>query len=379
MGVSQQAKTTSFIQSRFFDLMLSEKIALTRLGVFSTRKKLDTSRELLHIEMQALERKVKQKATEAEFKEYVNEYFHEALFEYLEKYTTDKKHLFSQILPIGPMIPDVLDACVKKATTATQLDNLISSVSFLNRDILKMVNNPPFRAENSNKAHVDKTGLAVRYIGVDNTKFALLSFVGKNWLPHSTEPYNDFKDKFWQYSIATANCARTLAKYYKIDESVAFLLGLLHGIGMSMSLRLYLRAFNTVRMEQMKALSKANRIDIVKLIDTLTLDDSFVSEALRKFTPVVSYQVIEQLDLKFAPILPTMEELRENIPFKQSSPMTRLLRQSQTFVQYKMLQKSRLIDLDDAKVFLTHANINNDIINILNRVDLLKIDIRPQE
>lgn len=379
MGVSQQAKTTSFIQSRFFDLMLSEKIALTRLGVFSTRKKLDTSRELLHIEMQALERKVKQKATEAEFKEYVNEYFHEALFEYLEKYTTDKKHLFSQILPIGPMIPDVLDACVKKATTATQLDNLISSVSFLNRDILKMVNNPPFRAENSNKAHVDKTGLAVRYIGVDNTKFALLSFVGKNWLPHSTEPYNDFKDKFWQYSIATANCARTLAKYYKIDESVAFLLGLLHGIGMSMSLRLYLRAFNTVRMEQMKALSKANRIDIVKLIDTLTLDDSFVSEALRKFTPVVSYQVIEQLDLKFAPILPTMEELRENIPFKQSSPMTRLLRQSQTFVQYKMLQKSRLIDLDDAKVFLTHANINNDIINILNRVDLLKINIRPQE
>ncbi|MDC2890552.1 HDOD domain-containing protein [Psychrosphaera algicola] len=359
--------------------MLSEKIALTRLGVYADRKQLGTARELLHIEEKALERKVKQQATETEFKEYVNEYFHEALFEYLDVYSNDKNYLFSQILTIDPNIPDVLDACVKRATTATQLDTLISKVTFLTRDILKMVNNPPFRAENSNKAHVDKIGLAVRYIGVDNVRFALLSYIGKNWLPHSTEPYNDFKEKFWQYSIATANCARTLAKYYKIDESVAFLLGLLHGIGMSMSLRLYLRAFDTVRVIQMKALTKANRKDIVKLVDTLTLDNSFVSEALRRFTPTVSHHVIERLGLKFAPILPTMEELRENVPFKQSSPMTRLLKQSQTFVQYKMLQKSRLIELDDAKVFLTQANINNDIITILNKVDLLKIDIRPQE
>lgn len=379
MSVPQADKLNSIIQSRFFDLMLSEKVALKRLGVFSDRKKQDTARELLDIENAAIERKDKQKATEAEFKDYVNEYFHEALFEYLDERSDDSAYLFSELLSIDPNIPDVMDACAARATSASQLEPLIGNVTFLTRDLLKMVNNPPFRAESSKKAHVENIGLAVRYVGVDNVKFALLTYIAKNWLPHSTEPYSEFKNKYWQYSIATANCARKLAKHYKIDETVAFMFGLIHGVGMSMSLRLYLRAFNTVRLDQMKKLSKANRKDIVKMIDSLEVDDAFVSQAVRKYTLSMSYKVISQLGLKFAPLAPSMEEIALNMPFRKCSPLTRLLLQAQTFVRYKMLQKSRLIELDEAKIFLTQANINNDIVAVLNQVNLLKLDIRPQE
>lgn len=379
MSLAQADKLNSLIQSRFFDLMLSEKVAFKRLGLVDKRKDLESARQLLDIENKAIQKKVKQQATAAEFREYVNEYFHEALFEYLEERTLDTGYLFSEILTIEPIIADIMDACAARATTASQLDTMISQVTFLTRDLLKMVNNPPFRAEGSKRAHVDNTGLAVRYVGVENVKFALLTYIAKNWLPHSTEPYPDFKNRFWQYSIATANCAKTLAKYYKVDPAVAFMLGLVHGIGMSMSLRLYLRAFDTVRLDQMKKLSKANRKDIVKAIDSLVIDDTFVSQAVRKLSPQISQIVATKLDLKFAPLTPAMDEIVASVPFKKCSPLTRLLLQSQTFVRYKMLQKSRLIELDEAKLFLSQTNINNDIIAVLNKVNLLKLDIRPQD
>lgn len=377
MSSQQAEKLKSIIQSRFFDLMLSEKVARTRLGVYAEAKPFETARELLDIENHALERKTKQAATESEFKEYVNEYFHEMLFEHLEQRAIDTDYLFTEILPIENIIADLIDACAARATTASKYEQLVTGVPFLKDNLITMVNNPPYRAEGSTKTQVHKVGLAVRYIGVENVKFWLMSFIAKNWLPHSTEPYREFKVKFWQYSIASANCARALAKHYQLDDTLAFMYGLFHGVGMSLTMRVYLRAFDKVRLEQMKLLSKANRKDIVKLIDSLELDDRFVSQGMRTFSPIISHQVFKRLGLKFAPLLPAIEELNQQPDFKQLSPLNQLLTQSQSYVQYKMLQKSRLIDLDEAKTFLTASNFNKETMAILNQVNLLKIDITP--
>ena len=372
-------KNATIIRARFIDALLSDKIALSRLGVATDTSQVESARELLDIEAKAKEQKQKKQKTIAEFKDYVNEYFHDALFEHLEDRVADSDFLFNEILNVESSVAGLFDACVARATGASQLSEIIGQMSWLTRDVLNLVNNPPFRDLKSDKPHVQDVGLAVRYVGVDNIKFALLTYVGKNWLPHSTEPYSEFKNKYWQYALACANCARELAPDQKVDPTLAYLFGLVHGIGLTISLRLYLRAFDSVRIAQMKKVLNAGRKDIEKVLDTLQLDHNFVSDALNKFWLPVSHKLFEHLSLKFAILAPFCEELIQHLPFKDASPMTQTLMQAQTFVQYKMLQKSRLIELDEAKLFLTHASINNSVLTKLNQVNLKKLDLKPKD
>ncbi len=373
MNQSGINKTAAFVKSRYIDLMLSTDFAMTRLGLTRTQSKQDTTRSLLDVEAKAAEQKQKKQATEQEFKTYVSEFFHEKLFEYIDQRVADPDYIFSELLQYEPEIPKIFDACAAKATGATQLETLISSIPWLKAQFLSRVNKPPFREEKTTKPTVEEVILGVRYIGVENTKLLVLSEIAKRWLPHSTEPYSEYKLNYWKYTVATANCMRALAPVYKLNETVAYFFGLFHGIGISLMLRLYLRAFDTVRVAQMKESNESGRKDIEKVLDALEVDTSFVSEAVNKYTWQLSAHVFERLGLKYAVVLPAAQEVLGGVSYDDALPLTRAIMQAKTYAQYKILQQARLIELDEAKAFLTHARINNTIISELNKVSLNRI------
>lgn len=373
MSSTNVHKTSSFVKSRFIDLMLSDEFALSRLGLSRKEMRQESTRSLLDVEAKAAEEKLKQKATEQEFKIYVSEFFHEQLFEYIEQRVNDSEYLFSELLQFEDEIPKIFDACAAKASTASQFESLISAIPWLKARFIQAINKPPFREEKSSKPQVEKVGLAIRYIGIDNTKILLLSEIAKRWLPHSTEPYSDFKANHWRYSVATANCMLSLAPIYKVNDVVAYFFGLFHGIGISLMLRLYLRAFDTVRVTQMKESLKNGRKDIEKVLNEMEIDPAFVSEAINKYSWTITCKLYERLSLRFAVVLPFAEEMKEKMSFDKASPMTQALLQAKTYSQYKILQKNRLIELDEAKAFLTHVRINNVIISELNKINLAKI------
>lgn len=363
-------KTASFIESRFVDLMLSDDFAMQRLGISNDSVEDERASTMLDIEAQAAEQKQKQKKAEQEFKVYVSEYFHDHLFNYLDEKLNDSDYIFHELLPFEPEIAKLFDVCAAKASGVNQFAQLISAVPWLKQRFLHMVNNPPFREANSSKPTVEKVDLAVRYIGIDNAKTALLAQVARYWLPHSTEPYAEFKNKHWKYSVATANCMAELAKVYKLNETTAFFFGLFHNIGMALTLRLYLRAFDAVRIEQMKESLKTDRKDIEQVLNTLEIDPHFIHDALRKYSFAMTQKVFEKFELKFAVVAPFAEELANQTAFTDAAPMTQALMQAKTFAQYKILQKARIIELDEAKVFLTNYRVNNTIISALNKVNL---------
>lgn len=366
-------KTAAFVESRFMDLLLSDDFALSRLGFNRDKLQQSSTRALLDIEAKAQEKKLKRQETEQEFKVYVSEYFHENLFEYLEQRVSDPDYIFTELLNYEPELPKLFDACAAKAAGANIFEQIIGRIPWLKSNFIETVNNPPFREAKSIKPKVENLGLAIRYIGLDNTKLVVLEQAALHWLPHSTEPYNTFKSRYWQYALATANCTRQLAKYNQLNEVVAFFLGLFHAIGTSIALRLYLRAFDTVRVAQMKDALKTGRPDVEKVLNGLEIDPEFISEALTKFASQISYKVFEKLGLKYAVVAPYAEELKDKLSFDQASPMTQVLMQAKTFTQYKILQKSRLIELDEAKIFLTNYKISNAVISELNKVNLTNI------
>ena len=136
MNQSGIIKTAAFVKSRYVDLMLSTDFAMTRLGLNRKQMKQDTTRSLLDVEAKAAEQKLKKQATEQEFKTYVSEFFHEKLFEYIEQRVADPDYIFSELLQYEPEIPKIFDACAAKATGATQLETLISSIPWLKAQFL---------------------------------------------------------------------------------------------------------------------------------------------------------------------------------------------------------------------------------------------------
>lgn len=373
MNQSAIIKTAAFVKSRHVDLMLSSDFALSRLGLNRETMRQETKRSLLDVEAKAAETKLKKQATENEFKTYVSEFFHEKLFEYVEQRVADKDYIFNELLNFESEIPKIFDACAAKATGASQLETLITAIPWLKAQFLSKINKPPFRAERSSKPTVEEVGLGIRYIGMENTKTLLLSEIAKKWLPHSTEPYSEYKVNYWKYSVATANCMTALAPFYKLNPSVAYFYGLFHGIGASLMLRLYLRAFDTVRVAQMKESNKSGRKDIEKVLDALEVDSTFVSEAILKYAWRLSIQVFDHLGLKYAVVLPSVQEIQDGVKYDEALPLTQAMMQAKTFAQYKILQQARLIELDEAKAFLTNARINNAVISELNKVNLLQI------
>ena len=368
-------KFKQIIQARFVDLMVSDKVAKRRLGLIQTVEEEVNKRELLSVEANAQQIKERKIKTEEEFKVYINEYFHDTLFDYIESKISDPEYLFSEVLKLDPNLSKIIDVCLSNAGNTKQLAELIEPNPAIKRDLLNIVNKPPFREKESNKPFQEDVSLAIRYVGIDNIKAPVLALVAKQWLPHSTEPFSDFKAKLWQYSIATANCMETLAAEFGVKPLHAFTLGLLHSFGYGMVMRMYLRTFEKIRLEEMNKARSTGRADIEKVLNSLVLDGEFASELVMNHGLQASHLLLEHLQLKFAALALPMEEVVNNLAVDEMTPMAALLLKSKTYSQYKLLQKARLIELPEAKRFLMSSKINNDFVTSLNAINLTKLNL----
>lgn len=71
---------------------------------------------------------------------------------------------------------------------------------------------------------------AMTYLGFQSTRNLIMAAAMTGCFPSGRCP--SFDDKaFWRLSIATAACARVLARHMRFNQDVAFTAGLLHGIG----------------------------------------------------------------------------------------------------------------------------------------------------
>jgi hypothetical protein len=368
-----QQKLNEIIHGRFIDLMISEKVAKQRLGLISEKKTVSANRNLLSIEERAQELKERKIASEIEFAEYINEYFHDALFDYAEHRLTNAEYLFSELLKIDSDFAKTIDVCLSKAGSAKQLAELIAPNPALKRELLNLVNKPPFREKDSTRPFQEDVSLAIRYVGLENIKTPIVALIIKQWLPHSTDPFTDFKSSLWRYTIATANCMEALAEQQGLNPFHAYVLGLLQGLGYGLSLRLYIRSFDRVRIQEMHKARESGRHDIEKQLNNLEHNGQFASDLTRYHGLTVSKLLVEELKLKFAALTPALDPLLDNVAIADMPAMSQCLNQAKGYVQYKFLQKARLIELPEAKRFLSGLGLNNEKISVLNQVELGKL------
>lgn len=90
---------------------------------------------------------------------------------------------------------------------------------------------------------------AMTYLGFQSTRNLILAAAMTGCFPSGRCP--SFDDKaFWRLSIATAACARVLARHMRFNQDVAFTAGLLHGIGRLVLVTRYPEQYDAVLRER---------------------------------------------------------------------------------------------------------------------------------
>lgn len=91
-------------------------------------------------------------------------------------------------------------------------------------------------------------GQAMTYLGFQSTRNLIMAAAMTGCFPSGRCP--SFDDKaFWRLSIATAACARVLARHMRFNQDVAFTAGLLHGIGRLVLVTRYPEQYDAVLRE----------------------------------------------------------------------------------------------------------------------------------
>lgn len=92
-------------------------------------------------------------------------------------------------------------------------------------------------------------GQAMAYLGFEATRNLIMAAAMTGCFPSGRCP--SFDDKaFWRLSIATACCARVLARHMHFNQDVAFTAGLLHGIGQLVLVMRYPEQYDAVLRER---------------------------------------------------------------------------------------------------------------------------------
>ena len=148
-------------------------------------------------------------------------------------------------LPSLPaVVMELLGSIDQEDVDISVLARKVSSDQALTAKTLRLANSSAFGLQ------VKATTIhqAMTYLGFQATRNLIMAAAMTGCFPSGRCP--SFDDKgFWRLSIATAACARVLARHMHFNQDVAFTAGLLHGIGRLVLVSRYPEQYDAVLRE----------------------------------------------------------------------------------------------------------------------------------
>lgn len=148
-------------------------------------------------------------------------------------------------LPSLPaVVMELLGSIDQEDIDISVLARKVSSDQALTAKTLRLANSSAFGLVKSTTIQQ-----AMTYLGFQATRNLILAAAMTGCFPSGRCP--SFDDKaFWRLSIATAACARVLARHMHFNQDVAFTAGLLHGIGRLVLVSRYPEQYDAVLRER---------------------------------------------------------------------------------------------------------------------------------
>lgn len=380
--LEKQQRHANILFARFHDLLISQKFAQQQIGFIHT---LDIqygeplpARTLLEVEEIAKQKREKRESINYQYIAEINNQLHSQIQAKIDAALQDIDYVYHEIIQIQDNIPAILDILAVRSASVGRIDPLIKDLPWLGDEILKLVNAPQYRQEKDQKklVKVDNPSLGLRYLGLDNLKFALPTFALKRWTPYSTAPFELLKRKLWETGMACAIASKTVAEIHNIDPFHSFVLGMFHDVGKLALVRMYLRYFESLWQKNVTEARDNLEKDRHEALVKLAPDPLYLRNLMADSSDQLSLALIKKMSFKYLPITFAMEEIAEKIAMTKASPLTQSVLKGRAYSHYKFLQKHVLIESDEAKALFKHHHFSPLELKTLATVGLTNLQLR---
>ncbi|WP_337881202.1 HDOD domain-containing protein [Rheinheimera sp.] len=352
------------------------------IGVDPNQKKLRYSKKLaaqqehrpmLDVERKAMEARQSDANAKSMFLDFTQAHLHDEVAQEMLQRLSSIEVISSSLFDLGPGFAPLLDALSAKAVTLNQLDPLISAIDWLTEDILRLINSPRYRSKIGSANLVKDVKTALRFLGIEALQSLVPVYAFRRCIPHSTEPFVQFKTKIWDYSLATAIAARKIAEEQGQNAFVAFCAALFQTLGHMVVIRNYLRSYKQVKLNEQKRAQDARDVELIDALEILDADAGFLSSGIEEFAAIISADLVSRWQLKRLPLAALLDQLADNTPYQSCMDLTRVLLQANCFVQVKFLLNDHKLVMDEAVRYLDQYEIHTALRKALAQTDLRKL------
>ncbi len=373
MQIFEDNKLVAPIYSRAISLAISKDFAQLKNGKVRVAKHQDSEqlnrrRELLAVEEEAKKNKIIQEHGQEHFKAQVMSKFFSQVSTQVNKEFDNKEHLYSNILKIEDAAPSIMEILAVKAASINRITPLAKALPWLCTELINLVNKPQYRKRSD--IQVTEPNLALSYVGLDNLKLVMPTFMLKHWLPISTAPYPLMKRKLWNDSLSIALASQRLAKEQGLDEFTAFTAGMLSNLGLLAVTRGFLNTYNELYNEELRSAYENKDKRLHDVLVELDVSPDLLLEQLMQRSSKVAADMVELMRFDRLQITEALFDLAYAININHMCPIAKLVTKAKAYIAFRSLAKEDLITSEEAKILLTAGQLSTNDIALLKKSDI---------
>jgi len=373
MQIFEDNKLVSPLYSRALSLAISKDFAEQKNGKVNVAKhqnseQLNRRRELLAVEEETNKNKIIQAHGHEHFKAQVTNKFFARVTKQVNKEFDNKENLYLNVLKIEDSAPSIMEILSLKAASINRITPLVKTLPWLCTELINLVNKPQYRKRSD--VQVTEPNLALSYVGLDNLKLVMPTFMLKHWLPNNTAPFPLMKRKLWNDSLSIALAAQLLAKEQGLDEFSAFAAGMLSNLGLLAVTRSFLNTYTELYNAELRDAYDNKDKKLHDVLLELEASPELLLEQLVERSSKVAADMVELMRFDRLQITEALFDLAYAVNINHMCPIAKILTKAKAYIAFRSLAKEDLITTEEAKVLLKSGQLTANDIALLKKADI---------
>lgn len=379
MKIFEEHQEAQIIYQRALSLSISKDFAEQTCGTVSVISKQNSEqenrrRELLEVEEQANQDRIIQEHGMNHFKQQVMSKFYTQVTTEVNQAFDNKENLYNNVLNIEDAAPAIMEILAVRAASIKRISPLVNMLPWLADELVNLVNKPQYRKRAD--VQVTDPNLALTYIGLENLKLVMPTYMLKHWLPHSTAPYPLMKRKLWNDALAVSMAAQVLAKPQGLDEFTVFSTGMFSHIGALAVTRSFLQTYNELHQKELKTAYDERDKRLHDVLLEFDISPELLLEQLTVRSAQVSADIVELMRFDRLAITESVFDLAYTTQYDKMTPIAQNIVKAKAYVAFRSLAKESLISTNEAKTLLSAARLTPSEIALLKKSDIDHIKLK---
>ncbi|WP_286234585.1 HDOD domain-containing protein [Thalassotalea sediminis] len=325
-------------------------------------------RELLAVEEKAKQERLIEEHGKNHFKHQMMSKFFTTVNTHVNNAFDQKESLYTDVLQIEDAAPDIMEILAVKAASVKRIAPLVNSLPWLADELVNLVNKPQYRKRAD--VQVTEPNLALTYVGLENLKLVMPTFMLKHWLPTSTSPFGLMKRKLWNDAVTIALASQALAKFHHQDTFTAFSAGMFSNIGLMAVTRCFIQIYNDLHKEALKDAFDNKDKRLHDVLVEFDLSPELLHQQLISRSATVSADLVELMRFDRLMITEPVFDLAYTDDFSAMTDIAKLVAKAKAYVMYRNLAADEMISSSEAKSLLSSVKLTKAEIAHLKKTDI---------